>query len=65
MKNITNWKEVQEIYKGVDIDFCTGVLAFLRGDSEPDNTEKNMIRQGFWRAKSDRLNTKYTSIYGK
>lgn len=65
MKNITNWREVQEIYRGVSLDFCTGVLMFLRGEEEPDRLESNMIRQGYWRAKSDKLNLKYTSIYGK
>lgn len=64
MKNITDWREVQEIYGGVPLDFCNGVLMFLRGEEEPDSSEPNMMRQGYWRAKSDKLNLKYTSIYG-
>jgi len=58
---LNNWKDVQEIYPSADIDFTIGVRMFLRGEKEPDNLEINMIRQGYWKAKSDKLNLKYQS----
>jgi hypothetical protein len=54
---------VREIFPGSSIDFTIGVRMYLRGDNEPDNTESNQIRQGFWMAKSHNLNEKYTSNF--
>lgn len=59
MKTIENWKDVQSIYKGVDIDFCIGVLRYLRGENELDTSEPNEQRQGYWIAKSNKLELNY------
>lgn len=62
MKKIESWKDVQNIYKGVDIEFCIGVLEYLRNNEEPDRFQPNMARQGYWRAKSDKLELTYQVI---
>ncbi len=59
VKVINHWKQVQDIYPSADLQFCIGVMIFLRGEKEPDYDEPNMMRQGYWISKNDKLNIKY------